>query len=269
MSNTDGPQPEGCGPCTSDFARVFPLLSFLSLWLKSGHGSIAGSGSYRRRPQGSTACFREGLLAPWEGFRFMNRNPRLWQFGILPVFLNLLITVLVLALLISGGVWYAQTMHPRLRRVGGKRGLEVLVILALFVGIVAIALAVWLLLQSILCGYFYGKLARQVELQLGMRPEDMKEVSFAREVLDGIRDVTVLLAVNAALLLLHIIPVVGSVVAVAGSLYFDSWVLGLDYFEYPLGLRGKTRREMRQFCKAHRPQTLGSARPCFCWLCCR
>jgi CysZ protein len=202
-------------------------------------------------------AFREGLLAPWEGFRFMNRNPRLWQFGILPVFLNLLITVLVLALLISGGVWYAQTMHPRFAASWWQRGLEVLVILALFVGIVAIALAVWLLLQSILCGYFYGKLARQVELQLGMRPEDMKEVSFAREVLDGIRDVTVLLAVNAALLLLHIIPVVGSVVAVAGSLYFDSWVLGLDYFEYPLGLRGKTRREMRQFCKAHRPQTLG------------
>jgi uncharacterized protein involved in cysteine biosynthesis len=59
------------------------------------------------------------------------------------------------------------------------------------------------------------------------------------------------------LLVLHIIPVVGSVAAVGGSIYFDCWVLGLDYFEYPLGLRGKARREMRQFCKAHRLQTLG------------
>ena len=202
-------------------------------------------------------AFREGLLAPWEGFRFMNRNPRLWQYGLLPVFLNLFITAFVLVSLILSGFWYAHALHPRFAGSWWQRGLEVFVIVALFVGIVAVALAVWLLLQSILCGYFYGKLARQVELQLGMRPEEMKEVSFGREVLDGIRDVSVLLAVNAGLLVLHIIPVIGAVVAVAGSLYFDSWVLGLDYFEYPLGLRGKTRGEMRHFCKTHRPQTLG------------
>src|SRR6185436_8379966 len=167
------------------------------------------------------------------------------------------ISLFVLLLLMLAGVWYAQELHPRFAGGWWQRGLEVLVMMALFAVIVGLALAVWLLLQSILCGYFYGKLARQVELQLGLPPEQIKEVSFGREVVDGVRDVSVLLAVNSALLLLNIVPVVGSVAAVGGSLYFDSWVLGLDYFEYPLGLRGKTRWEMRQFCKAHRPQTLG------------
>lgn len=203
------------------------------------------------------AAFREGFLAPWEGLQFMNRCPRLWKFGALPILLNLLITAFVLVMLILAGVWYAHALHPRFAASWWQRGLEALVILALFAVVIALALAAWLLLQSILCGYFYGKLARQVELQLGLRPEEIKEVSFGREIIDGVRDVSVLLAVNAGLLLFHIVPVVGSVIAVGGSLYFDCWVLGLDYFEYPLGLRGKARAEMRQFCRAHRPQTLG------------
>jgi uncharacterized protein involved in cysteine biosynthesis len=203
------------------------------------------------------AAFREGFLAPWEGFRFMNRRPGLWRFGVLPVFLNLLITAFVLVMLILAGVWYARELHPRFAGSWTQRGLEVLVILAVFAVVTGLAFATWLLLQSILCGYFYGKLVRRVELQLGMRPEEMQEISFGREILDGVRDVAVLLGVNGGLLLLHVIPVIGSIAAVGGSLYFDCWVLGLDYFEYPLALRGKARREMRQFGRAHRWQTLG------------
>lgn len=203
------------------------------------------------------SAFREGFFVPWEGFRFMNRSPRLWQFGALPVFLNLLITAFVLVLLILAGIWYAQELHPRFAGSWTQRGLEVLVILAVFAVVTGLALATWLLLQNILCGYFYAKLARQVELQFGMKPEEMKEVSLGREILDGVLDVSVLLAVNGGLLLLHVIPVIGSVAAVGGSLYFDCWVLGLDYFEYPLALRGKTRGEMRRFGRAHRWQTLG------------
>jgi uncharacterized protein involved in cysteine biosynthesis len=214
----------------------------------------------RRAEEGGServAAFCEGLLAPWEGLRFMNRWPRLWQYGALPVLLNLLITAFVLVLLLLAGFWYARELHPRFAGGWWQRGLEVLVMLALFAVIVGLAVAAWLLLQSILCGYFYGKLARQVELQLGLSPAEIKEVTLGREIVDGVRDVAVLLAVNAGLLLLNIVPVLGSVIAVGGTLYFDCWVLGLDYFEYPLALRGKTRREMRAFGRAHRLQTLG------------
>lgn len=202
-------------------------------------------------------AFREGFLAPWEGLRFMNRYPRLWQFGALPVFFNLLITTLVLALLVAAGLWYARELHPRFAGDGWHRGLEVLVILGLFGAAGGLAVATWLLLQSILCGYFYGKLARQVEVQLGMRPEDLQDVSLGREIVDGLRDVAMLVLVNGGLLLLHLLPVIGSIVAVGGSLYFDCRMLGQDYFEYPLSLRGRSPREVREFCRANRFQTLG------------
>src|SRR5262245_37991884 len=203
------------------------------------------------------AAFREGFIAPWEGFHFMNRSPRLWQFGALPVFLNLLITAFVLVMLILAGVWYARELHPRFAGSWTQRGLEVLVILVVFAVVAGLAFVTWLLLQNILCGYFYGKLARQVEFQLGMRPEDLQDVSLRREIVDGLRDVAMLLVVNGGLLLLHIVPVIGSIVAIGGSLYFDCRVLGQDYFEYPLGLRGRKPREIREFCRANRFQTLG------------
>jgi uncharacterized protein involved in cysteine biosynthesis len=203
------------------------------------------------------AAFREGFLSPWEGFRFMNRNPRLWRFGVLPVLFNLLITAFVLVMLIVAGVWYARELHPRFAGSWWMRGVEVLAILGILAVVVGLALAAWLLLQSILCGYFYAKLARQVELQLGLPPGEIKEVSLGREIADGVRDVAALIGVNGGLLLLHVVPLIGSIVATVGSLYFDCWLLGLDYFEYPLALRGKTRKEMRQFAKVHRPQTLG------------
>jgi uncharacterized protein involved in cysteine biosynthesis len=66
-----------------------------------------------------------------------------------------------------------------------------------------------------------------------------------------------LLAVNGGFLLLHVVPVLGSIVATVGSLYYDCWLLGLDYLEYPLGLRGRKPQEIRQFAKSNRPQTLG------------
>lgn len=201
--------------------------------------------------------FKDGFLAPWVGLRFMNCHPRLWQFALLPVLLNLLITGFVLALLVASGFWYARELHPRFTGSWTQRGLEVLVIIGLFMAVVGLAVATWLLLQSILCGYFYGKLARQVEVQLGLGPEELREVSLAREIVDGVRDVSVLLAVNGGLLLLHVIPVIGSVLAIGGALYFDCWILGQDYFEYPLGLRGRNRKEIRSFARAHRWETLG------------
>jgi len=187
----------------------------------------------------------------------MNRHSGLWRYAALPVLLNLLITGLVLLLLVAAGFWYADRLHSHFAGSWWLRALEVVVVLGLFAFVIGLALGVWLLLQSILCGYFYARLARQVELQLGLRPEEIREVSLGREIVDGVRDLLSLMVVNGGLLLLHLVPVVGSFAAVGGSLYFDCWILGLDYLEYPLALRGQKRDQMRQFARQHRAHTLG------------
>ncbi len=56
----------------------------------------------------------EGASAPLHGWRFLNRHPSLWRYAILPIVFNLLITVLALAVLIAGAVWFITELHPRL-----------------------------------------------------------------------------------------------------------------------------------------------------------
>jgi uncharacterized protein involved in cysteine biosynthesis len=44
--------------------------------------------------------------------------------------------------------------------------------------------------------------------------------------------------VNIGLLALHLLPLIGSIAAIFGSLYFNSMILGGKFIAYPLDLRG-------------------------------
>lgn len=203
------------------------------------------------------AAFAEGLSAPWTGFRYMSRHPALWRYGVVPVVLNLLITTLLLVAMITVAVALWSWLHPKFADGWGWILLEVLVGLALLVAALGLTLVAWLVLQGILCGHFYGKLARQVELQLGMPPEEIREVPFAYQVADTLRDVGFLAVVNVACIGVQILPGIGSVLGVCGGYYFNCFTFGLDFLDHPLALRGMRRREKRALAKRHRAHTLG------------
>jgi uncharacterized protein involved in cysteine biosynthesis len=133
----------------------------------------------------------------------------------------------------------------------------VFVAIALLAVALALAAGTWLVLNGILCGHYHGKLARQVELLLGMRPEDMKELSFRYQVADTFRDLGALLVINTGFLLLNVVPVIGTIVGTAGALYCNCFVFGMDYLDFPLSLRGLRRAEKRAFGKRHRGHTVG------------
>jgi CysZ protein len=204
-----------------------------------------------------SAAFGQGLSAPWRGFRYMARHPALWRYGIVPVLLNLLITTLLLVVLVALAVLFFRRLHPWFADGWGWTLVEILFGLVLLVAVLGLALVVYLVLQGILCGHFYGKLARQVELQLGVRPEEIKEVPFAYQVADTLRDVGFLAVVNAACIAVQIVPGIGSVLGACGGYYFNCFTFGLDFFDHPLALRGMRRKEKRAFAKRHRAYTLG------------
>ena len=60
---------------------------------------------------GFAACFREGLSAPWWGFKYLNRRRRLWAYAIWPVLINLAITVIVLAAVSAAVAWTVILFH--------------------------------------------------------------------------------------------------------------------------------------------------------------
>lgn len=187
----------------------------------------------------------------------MWRNPGLWRYAIVPIALNLLVTGLVFGLIAWGAVAFGAYLHPHFEGGWWWRVAEVLAGLAIAAASLGLTVVGWFLFQAVLCGFFYARLARQVERQLGARPEELRELSFVREVSDGLRQVLSFVAVNVGLLCLHLIPVVGAVAAFGGGLYFDCWFFGREFLQIPLAVRGQGRDQLKAFTRKHRRVTLG------------
>lgn len=203
------------------------------------------------------AAFRAGFLAPWAGFRYLRQHPGLWRYGLIPIVLNVLITALVLLLLLAAIVIFVVYLHPHFPAGWFGALVEVLCAVVFLLLALAVTLAAWVLLQAILCGYFNEQLAREVEIHLGVRPGDLRDIPWLHQLGGALRNVAFLAAVNLAVLFVHIIPLVGSVIGVSGSLYFDCSTFGREYLGYPLYLRGPSREEEIAFFRKHRIHALG------------
>jgi CysZ protein len=188
----------------------------------------------------------------------MQQHPRLWRHAVLPVLCNLVLSALLLAGLIYGGVAlydYLEALLPSERWWWDiVRVLWGVVVTAM---ILACALVGWLLFQGILCGFFYSLLAREVEIQLGMNPADIREVPLWYQVVDALLDAVVLTGVAVGCFVLSFVPVIGAPSALLIGGYFNCFVFGMDYLDYPQALRAFDRRAQREFARRHRAATLG------------
>jgi uncharacterized protein involved in cysteine biosynthesis len=207
--------------------------------------------------RGALSSFLDGFAAPWAGLRYMNANPKLWRHGILPILCNLLLSAALFAGLVYG--WFRayawlDTAFPTNWWGATLAVLSVIVVAALEL---ALAIAAWIVFQGILCGFFYSRLAREVEIQLGLAPERMREVPLLYQVTDALLDLAALTAVAVGCFLLGWVPLVGAPLALILGLYFDCFVFGMDYLDYPQALRARGRRVQRAFARRHRVATLG------------
>lgn len=206
---------------------------------------------------GFTREFRAGFAASVTGFSFLNNHPALWRFGIWPVLVNIAVTFVVwLSAFYAGwGAWDSyHTALPIAWWAGLVKwiGLACIVLLTL-----ALAFIMYVMLIGVICAWFFSKLAYHVEIALGSAPEELSEVPVAAQVMDSLRAVFKLLVVNVAVLVLHLVPVVGSMAAVAIGLYLDAYILGAEFLGYPLELRGKRWLERQAFAKQRLGATMG------------
>ena len=203
------------------------------------------------------SSFLAGFAAPWAGLRYMNRHPSLWRHGILPVLCNLVLSAALFVGLIYG--WFRAyawlgTLFPANWWGATLAVLSVILVAALEI---ALAVAAWIVFQGIFCGFFYSRLAREVEIQLGLTPDRMREVPLLYQITDALLDLTALTAVAVGCFLFGWIPIIGAPVALAFGLYFDGFVFGMDYLDYPQALRARGRSVQRAFARRHRAATLG------------
>jgi len=135
--------------------------------------------------------------------------------------------------------------------------LMLLIDLAIIVGALGLTAASWIVLQGVLCGHFYAKLAAAVERELGLPQEQIIDVPLRYQVYDALLDSGWLLMINAACLAVQIVPLIGTVVGVTAGAYFNCMTFGGDQLAHPLALRGWRRGEQRQFARQRRAHTLG------------
>lgn len=209
------------------------------------------------------ARFLEGASAPFHGLRFLNRHPALWRYAILPTVLNLIITALAFTVLILAAIWLITEFHPQVTQ--GTTGkwwwlvvaAEIIAGMLLLMVCAIVTVLTWKLLGGILCGYFYGMLAEQVERELGVSDGELRSISLLYEICDTLLNLTLLVVVNIYILLLNVVPLVGGVLALLCSGYFTWYILGLDYLSFPLALRGVRRGPQFAFGHRHRMHSIG------------
>ncbi|OHB72302.1 MAG: hypothetical protein A2V70_16465 [Planctomycetes bacterium RBG_13_63_9] len=245
-------------------AALLSPVELLLRWLGSLETRSTGDAdqfveNYLRRPRAVStwAALREGFSAPLFGFGYLCAHPHLWRYAVVPIVLSLLITGFALVLFLMALTGFVTYLHPLFPPGWAWLLLEVVCGILLLLLALGATLLTWMLLQAILCGHYYEKLARQVELQLGTRPEDLKGLSTGEQLLDALLDLALFVGVNLGFLFLHVIPGLGSIVAVLGSLYFTSYLFGAAYLGFPLCLRRRHRNERRAFIRRFRAQTVG------------
>ena len=199
----------------------------------------------------------EGFAAPVRGLSYLNRNPRLWRYAAWPLAINLAISLLILAGIGYAGWWVAPQVAAWFP-AGWWGGILKFFAWVVLFGLACVAAVIgWLVLGGILGSYFNSLLARQVELQLGTPPEQLFELSIPLQVVDVLRDLASLLGVTLVCLAIGLIPFVGPPLGTALALYFDSFILGVQFLDYPLALRALRRADKLAFARRNRPQTLG------------
>lgn len=209
------------------------------------------------RRRGWFARFFEGFATPWAGLRFMNAHPKLWRHGILPILCNLVLTVALFAGLVWGwfrALAWLNTVFPSTWWGGTLEVLSVILVAALEL---ALVVAAWIVFQGVFCGFFYSRLATEVEVLLGMPREKMREVPLLYQITDALLDLAALTAVAIACFIIGFIPPIGPALALGFGLYFDCFVFGMDYLDYPQALRARGRGVQRRFARKHRAHTLG------------
>ena len=208
--------------------------------------------------------FLEGIFVPWLGLRVLIVRPRLWGYAIVPVLINLAImAAAIFAMFTIGSALLALLWWS----LGGewnegwwlvaKIAIVILGGISTIMVCIAAAVIMWRLLSAMFCGYFYGRIATAVELELGLPAEEMQPISIWREMRDAFTDMGWLMTSLAVALVVSLIPFIGAPIALAYSLYFQILTCGRDQFSYPLSLRGKHRAERVAFCQQHFTHTMG------------
>jgi CysZ protein len=214
-------------------------------------GRVRGPNPYRE--------FFRGLATLGRGFAYWRRRPGTMALGLIPaaiVFAGLIVLIVVLVtsldpvtLFLTG---FAEDWDPGYRTLL-RAGFG----LALIVGLVVLYAFAFTALTLLVGDWFYARIWRVVEADLGEFTARRPEPGFWRSTLDAARLVVRAIVTGLLLAVVGLIPAVGTVVAVVLGVFLSGRLVALELTTRPLEARGMTRTERRAALRSHSPRVLG------------
>lgn len=211
-----------------------------------------------RGPNPYTEFFR-GIATLGRGFSYWKRRPGTMALGLIPaaiVFAGLIVLIVLLVTSLDPVTMFL-TGFAEQWEVGWRNLLRAGFGLALVVGLVVLYAFAFTALTLMIGDWFYARIWRVVESDLGEFTAAKPEPGFWRSTLDAARLVVRAIFTGLLLAVIGLIPAVGTVVAVVLGVFLSGRLVALELTTRPLEARGMTRSERRAALRNHSPRVLG------------
>lgn len=206
--------------------------------------------------------FAEGVGLYWRGARAWTSDPMAMAIGLLP---GLITLVLFFAGFVALGwgldgasSWIAD------RVVGADSGLhdvvQFIAALALIGGSLLIAVYAFVSVTTVVGQPFFERVSHRVDSQLGDVPDTPEWPwwrNAARGVGEGLRLSLLTVPLSGALVVLGLIPGIGTATSWTLGLLFGGWFVALEFTAIPFERRGMVLSDRRRILGAKRARTLG------------
>ena len=204
--------------------------------------------------------FMSSWVCIWEVFRYLSNNPKSLLWILIPLLINILVMLgsLYLAFMIMEAFfpiswpsleWTLAAFSAYAEALGSN-----IVNLLLTMGCF---LSLYVLGFSIFCSFVYGLMVEKIEKKLGVEPDEFKSVSISRQILDSVLIALLFLIGNIVIFSFNILPLVGTVFAMLSAVAFQSFCLGMEFFDFSMALRGKSFKDKLRYFKTHPGEVLG------------
>lgn len=223
----------------------------------------------RPRPVSRRAQFTEGLTAPWVGLKFVIANKGYLRSFVVPIVVQTLISVGLIALLIvsaqllSGWVQNAiMAIVQYFRPDSVDEDLSRWATIAIYVAIGCLLLyvfrLVWRVTGGIVGDYFGDRITNQVMTDLGIETTQPAN-SMARTVFNTTKMMVLSHVVMLVCSPLSALPVVGTLVVLTAGSTAMLFLKGTDELSDPLISLGLTQEQAVQLSKRHKWTAMGLA----------
>lgn len=210
-----------------------------------------------RGPNPITEFFR-GVATLVRGFGYWRRRPGAMALGLIPAAIVFGILVVLIALLVANldPVTSFLTGFAENWDQGWRNLLRIGFGLALIVGVIVLYAFSFTALTLLVGDWFYERIWKAVEADLGGFTAG-SEPGFWRSAGDAARLAVRAIVTGAVIVLLGLMPIVGTALAVVSGTFLSGRIVALELTTRPLEARGMTRQQRRAALRSHGPRVLG------------